>query len=235
MSDIIVIPKNVAQGMLGLLQGTDLAQGPIYQGFREAVEAKPTETHFRIACKSVLGGWQTVLVETFNGKEHEYLLGPVFNKTTDLWDWQQRAKLRVGDPAPASTGDKFYAVIASLFDASKRCEDNGNLEWFDKHSARIEALVKEHAPSGSGFDNGTTLDFMASRSDRLVFNTAFHHMDEHGYYDGWTEHTVIIKPSLQFGFDIAVTGRDRNEIKTYIIETFSLLGEVLIPRPHNAA
>lgn len=38
----------------------------------------------KIACKNVLGGWQTKLVETGE------LFGPVFNETTDLWDWQAR-------------------------------------------------------------------------------------------------------------------------------------------------
>jgi hypothetical protein len=37
------------------------------------------------ACKSVLGGWQTVM--RLNGTE--YLIGPTFNASTDLWAWQR--------------------------------------------------------------------------------------------------------------------------------------------------
>jgi len=45
-------------------------------------------------------------------------------------------------------------------------------------------------------------------------------MDEHGYYDGWTEHKVIVTPHLTHEFDLKVTGRDKNGIKDYIVETF---------------
>ncbi len=36
-----------------------------------------------IQCKSVVGGWQTMVVET------GYLFGPVYNSITDLWNWQR--------------------------------------------------------------------------------------------------------------------------------------------------
>ena len=36
-----------------------------------------------IQCMSVVGGWQTCVVET------GYLFGPVFNKVNELWDWQK--------------------------------------------------------------------------------------------------------------------------------------------------
>jgi hypothetical protein len=37
-----------------------------------------------LECRSVLGGWQTYICGT------EVALGPVFNKSTDLWAWQQK-------------------------------------------------------------------------------------------------------------------------------------------------
>jgi hypothetical protein len=36
-----------------------------------------------IQCKSVAGGWQTCVSET------GYLIGPVFNRIQDLWNWQR--------------------------------------------------------------------------------------------------------------------------------------------------
>src|SRR6185369_12291929 len=56
----------------------------------------------------------------------------------------------------------------------------------DRHQARLDAILQT-APSGSGFDSGTTLDD-SSTPERLKFNTAFHHMSEHGFYTGWTHH-----------------------------------------------
>jgi hypothetical protein len=47
-------------------------------------------------------------------------------------------------------------------------------------------------------------------------------MNDGGYYDGWTEHTVILTASLTSGFDIKITGRDKNSIKDHLYETFSL-------------
>jgi hypothetical protein len=84
----------------------------------------------------------------------------------------------------------------------------------------IERLVKEHMPSGSGFDSGTVLVLDESTDYKLVFGTSFHHMNEHGSYTKWTEHRVIVSPSLAFDFDLTVTGRDHNGIKDYIHEVF---------------
>jgi hypothetical protein len=88
--------------------------------------------------------------------------------------------------------------------------------WADKHAQRINKLVADHMPSGSGFDNGTRLDLDASTPSKLVFDTAFHHMDQHGYYDGWTEHRIIVTPSLTSAFDLRITGVNRGQIKDLI-------------------
>ena len=40
-------------------------------------------------CKSVLGGWQTFV--SFPPNEDGFPIGPVFNKATDLWKWQETA------------------------------------------------------------------------------------------------------------------------------------------------
>ena len=94
--------------------------------------------------------------------------------------------------------------------------------------SEIEECVKSYFPSGSGFDSGT--DFLSdiSTPERLCFQADFHHMDENGYYDGWTEHTVIVRPSLSFGFNIRVSGRNRNNIKEYIEYCFNTSLQFLV-------
>ena len=131
---------------------------------------------------------------------------------------------------------RLYQQIAQLWQARENCEDGRGLmqraqraEWHQRHTDRIIELIKHHMPSGSGFDNGTTLDFGATRPNRIVFNTAFHHMDENGSYCGWSEHQVIITPSLVYGFELRVTGRDRRNIKDYIAETFQIALNAEIP------
>jgi hypothetical protein len=126
----------------------------------------------------------------------------------------------------------FYQAVHSAFVARANCE-NGNQEWFARHTERIEQLCKEHAPSGSGFDNGTQFNMDASSADVLVFNTAFHHMSEHGFYDGWTEHAVRVRPDWH-GVRVSVSGRNRNGIKDYIAEVFHGLASVEVKRGYGA-
>lgn len=115
---------------------------------------------------------------------------------------------------------KVYEKLASLVDARSRCLDTGNAVWSRKHEDRIIEIVRAHMASGSGFDSGTTLDLDKSTGEKLVFCTAFHHMNDVGMYCRWTEHTVVVKPSLQHSVDVKVTGRDYNDIKDYIGECF---------------
>ena len=117
----------------------------------------------------------------------------------------------------------LYVALATICDSRHNCRENDQpgRPWFAKWSDRATTLVKEYMPSGSGFDNGTKIDLDESGGSRLVFTTAFHHMDgETGVYTEWTEHQVIVTPSLSNGFEIRVTGRNKNDIKDYIAEVF---------------
>ena len=109
--------------------------------------------------------------------------------------------------------------VSGILNAIDNCRKMGNPNPIDAHEERLTELLKE-LPHGSGLDAGVEFDSDNSTSEKLVFLTAFHHMNENGYYDGWTEHKIIIKPSLQFGFTISITGRDRNQIKEYLHEVF---------------
>lgn len=119
---------------------------------------------------------------------------------------------------------QVYQAIASKIDAMRNCNKNGNGEWFEKHHDAILAIVKEYMPSGSGFDCGTAIDvcdLVDANKDQLIFSVYFHHMDESGGYNGWTQHKVIVTPSLAHGYSLRVTGRDRDGIKEYIADTFN--------------
>ncbi len=116
-----------------------------------------------------------------------------------------------------------YQHIAGLLIAIENCYKSNNTEWRDRHEQTLEKMVYETMPSGSGFDSGTKLDFERSNAEqKLIFHTSFHHMNDGGYYDGWTEHTVTVRPSLFHDIDIKISGRDRNEIKDYIHECFDI-------------
>lgn len=110
--------------------------------------------------------------------------------------------------------------IARAVVALRNCEKSGN-DFADIHRERISEMVSEYLPNGSGFDSGTEIDLAESDGEtRLTFRTSFHHMDDNGAYCGWTEHRVVVSPSLALGTSIRVTGRDKRGIKDYIGETF---------------
>lgn len=123
----------------------------------------------------------------------------------------------------------LYIALATLLERRKNLARRDTLQkaMLDAVEDEIDRLVKEHLPSGSGFDCGTTLNFdMCEKPGdanacphMLVFDTAFHHMDEHGFYSGWTEHKVIVTPTF-LGPVLRVTGRDRDGIKEYIADQF---------------
>ena len=98
--------------------------------------------------------------------------------------------------------------------------ENISPDWIDTHTETIEKMCKA-LPHGSGIDGKCELQMENCKRDKLVFFVEFHHMDENGYYDGWTEHNIILTPSFIFGYDMRITGKDKNGIKDYLHQIFS--------------
>lgn len=115
---------------------------------------------------------------------------------------------------------KLYQKISNLLAARENCIKQGNHDWLTNHTDALQKLAKNVLPSGSGFDNGTAIDLLRSAPNKLYLTASFHHMDEHGFYNGWTDHDVVVTPNLQWDFDLRITGPNRNEIKDYIHEQF---------------
>jgi len=108
-------------------------------------------------------------------------------------------------------------AIANAGVAHANCVRSQNLEAVCLWSSVLGKLERNCLPSGSGFDRGTHIHEVTE--DKVVIGTSFHHMDEHGAYDGWTEHIVTVRASFIGGFTLTVGGRDRNGIKEFIAET----------------
>lgn len=115
---------------------------------------------------------------------------------------------------------QVYQLIAGRVQALQTCRTRENNAWTDKHESALEAMAKSLLPSGAGCDAGTTIDVERSKPDRLVLVVSFHHMSEHGYYDGWTDHDVVVTPSLVQGFNLRITGPNHRGIKEHLRETF---------------
>jgi hypothetical protein len=110
---------------------------------------------------------------------------------------------------------KFYERLASLIDQHQECTRRGNTLWAQISGEQIRYLW-DRMPSGSGVDSGCKLQLDVSSGERIVFRMDYHHMNEGGMYDGWTEHTVRVEGSLQFGCRVHIGGRNRNDIKDYL-------------------
>ena len=139
-------------------------------------------------------------------------------------------------PTPASQPSmpkpKTYAqAVASVVQAMRNCQtridfatSDSEVEWartwYDRHEQVLEFLMTE-APSGSGFNSGTRIVIEQSSDAKLAFYTSFHHMSEHGYYTGVTDHKVLARASFVYGTEITVSGRNHNDIKPYIADVFS--------------
>ena len=76
-------------------------------------------------------------------------------------------------------------------------------------------------PSGNGIDDGVKFCPDISTPTKLVFSFSYHHMNDSGYYDGWTNHNVIITPCFGESFDIKITGPNKNDCKDYFYDLFS--------------
>jgi hypothetical protein len=109
----------------------------------------------------------------------------------------------------------FYSELAIAIQWFKDTNEN----FIDQAEENIKTLEKL-LPYGSGFDNGSKVNLKESNGQKIVINTSFHHMDENGCYDGWTEHTIIITPCLMYGYKIRITGKNRNYVKDYIYQQF---------------
>jgi hypothetical protein len=116
---------------------------------------------------------------------------------------------------------KLYEQIASLIQARENCIKANNAEWKERHSEALENIEKNYLPSGSGIDSGSKILIDECKPNLIVLFVEFHHMNENGFYDGWTEHKLFITPSLTNDFDIRITGRNRNDIKDYLSECYN--------------
>lgn len=115
---------------------------------------------------------------------------------------------------------KLYQILAAKIDARRNSIKSGNAEWESNHENAIRNLTDE-LPHGSGIDGENEIDLDKSTGEKIIIHTSFHHMDEYGGYDGWTDHTLTVTPSLQFGFNLKISGRNRNDIKDYLYECFA--------------
>ena len=102
--------------------------------------------------------------------------------------------------------------------AIESCKKSNNAEWLDKHTEKLIELEKR-LPSGSGIDCGTKIDTRDLKANQFKLTLSFHHMDENGFYDGWTDHVITVRPSFG-GLDLTISGKNKNDIKEYLSDVY---------------
>ena len=102
---------------------------------------------------------------------------------------------------------EVFRKIAGLCEAMKNCRATQNTYWEEKHLARLHEIAAAYLPHGSGIDGQTTVDIEKSGRSRIILYSEYHAMNEVGFYDGWIDFKVTVKPDLVTGLDVIVTGR----------------------------
>lgn len=112
---------------------------------------------------------------------------------------------------------KLYVYLAMIIQARINCIKDENTIWIQTHEETLLEL-SQHLPHGSGIESA--IDVSNSLPNKIILNVSYHHMNENGYYDGYTYHIIKITPDLSSGFNLSISGKNRNDIKEYLYECF---------------
>lgn len=126
------------------------------------------------------------------------------------------------EKVPAPRLASLASTLVAACEALRDCQATPNHPWTSRWASLLDSIEANLLPSGSGFDNGTKIDREATNARRISLTFDFHHMDENGFYDGWTSHNVTIYPT--FGhLEVIVSGRNKSQIRDYAAEVFASL------------
>ena len=122
-------------------------------------------------------------------------------------------------------------AIVQTIDWKNRAEG----EWYDRVCWRLDRLI-DMLPHGAGINSTSEIiDYNMDKNGNCTmvsFRSDYHHMNADGYYDGWTQHTVKVYPDWA-GVRLNITGRNRNDIKDYLHETWDYALSQDIDMPIN--
>ena len=119
--------------------------------------------------------------------------------------------------------DKIYKRLAKMANSRLRCLNSTKFpQEIENYENEINNIMKNVLPHGSGIDNGCSFNFEKSRNNRLVINSAYHCMNENGYYDGWVDFIVVLTPSLEMDYELQIKGNfgKYSHVKDYLYQIF---------------
>ena len=110
--------------------------------------------------------------------------------------------------------------LSASLGARLTCIELKNLIWQDRWEDLILDIQENYLPSGSGIDSGNKIDLEKSGPEKIIINSAFHVMDENGFYSGWIDYKVIITASLQFDYNIKIIGNFSSNKSAYGLKDY---------------
>jgi hypothetical protein len=116
----------------------------------------------------------------------------------------------------------FYVELGNVFKSYLYGVKNQNGTMIDHNEEKLNELI-DLLPHGSGIDGTTKLDLEHSKLNKIIITSSYHHMDEYGGYDGWTDFEIILSPDWG-GFDIDIKGKFPKrylDTKEYLADTFA--------------
>lgn len=118
---------------------------------------------------------------------------------------------------PETMAKAFESCNTARLNCEKNNGDENSRVWELRWCKRLNKLV-ELIPSGSGIDVTPRTWRSVDISPREIrFDVEFHHMNDGGFYDGWTTHTIVVRPSFD-GVSVSVSGRNRRDVKDHLHE-----------------
>lgn len=112
---------------------------------------------------------------------------------------------------------KLYQKLADEFRKSQI--DNPDIS--DLACQEINKII-DLIPHGSGIDSETIFDFEKSNSQKLILKSAYHNLNENGYYDSRTYFKIVLSPSF-IDFDLEIVSnfpKKYSSTKEYLQEIF---------------
>lgn len=113
--------------------------------------------------------------------------------------------------------------ISTTMQARLNCLQSGNSVWLQRHEDFLDRIVQDWLPHGAGIDSGNKIDLESKhnrnpgRSFRI--DSSFHLMDDNGYYVGWKNFSVVVRPTFS-GIDLDIVGRIPDYLGDYLADTF---------------
>jgi len=113
---------------------------------------------------------------------------------------------------------KLISRIYRILQAKENCKKANNQNWIDNHEFTLFELERNFLPHGSGIDSGCIID-REFKENKVTLNVPYHNMDENGFYCGWSDFKIIVKPEFD-SLDIKIIGKDKFYVKDYLYDLF---------------